>query len=163
MYLTSWRSCPIVVSALVPPDVSTRCVSVSGRLHYSKQCFEYFMQILFLSIRLSPGCYLYWWTRVNLNCCDACCMYRNIMITQTWTTCVCYVGRHDANLSSYFRYMVFERTDFFHISVQFTFLSLVWILVIRSLLRITSAPIASLECLNKHAPNFVWTSSVPNR
>lgn len=96
MYLTSWRSCPIVVSALVPPDVSTRCVSVSGRLHYSKQCFEYFMQILFLSIRLSPGCYLYWWTRVNLNCCDACCMYRNIMITQTWTTCVCYVGRHDA-------------------------------------------------------------------
>lgn len=28
------------------------------------------------------------------------------------------------NLSSYFRFMVFEHTDFSHIRVQFTFLSL---------------------------------------
>jgi len=54
MYITRWHSCPIAVSALIPLDVSTRCVLVSDELHYRKQCFVYFMQIFFLSVRFSP-------------------------------------------------------------------------------------------------------------
>lgn len=58
--------------------------------------FRVFYAVLFLSVRFSPWYYLYWWTRVNSNCCDTYFMYRNIIITQTWTTCVCSVVRHDA-------------------------------------------------------------------